>query len=140
MSLTDAGAIAIASALIGDGVIPPFNHANAALGVGDDDTVFAVDQTTLEAEQDSAADDSAREGMDTGYPDRDPAGDGSFDKVRFRSTFGAGDGNFAWAEWGIFNSADTAGGTMLCRVVENLGMKTSSDSWILTIDVTIGST
>jgi hypothetical protein len=54
--------------------------------------------------------------------------------VSFKSSFATGEANFAWNEWGIFNSA--SGATMLNRKVESLGTKTSG-VWTLQADVTI---
>jgi len=139
MSLTDDGAIAIASAIIGDGGVTLFNEANAALGVGDNNTAFDVSQTTLEAESSSSGGQALRKGMDSGYPLRDPDSDGSTDKVRFKSTFTTSEANFHWYEWGVFNNTTDGGGDMLLRVVEDLGTKTSGDSWILQVDITVAS-
>jgi len=139
MSLTDVGAEAIASAIIGDGDVTLFNAANAAIGVGDDDTAFAADQTELEAEASSAPGSSLRKAMDSGYPLRDPDDDGSDNKIRFKATFGTAEGNFHWEEWGIFNDDTEGAGEMLCRVVEDLGTKPGTDSWIFTIDVTVSA-
>ena len=139
MGLTDDGAIAIASALIGDGLVPLFTNANAAIGVGNNGTTFAVGQDMLISETSSAssATDNLRKAMDATYPQRDPDSDGSDNLIRFKATFGTTEGNFHWKEVGVFNS-DTAGaGTMLLRVVQDLGTKTSADTWVATLDVTV---
>ena len=134
MALTDTGAIAIASALLGDADIDVFNNTNAKLGVGDDNTAFAKTQTQLLAE--ATPGNSKRKGMDASYPDRDPDGDSSDNKVRYRATFTSAEGNFAWLEWGVFNHVTAGSGTMLCRVVENLGTKASGATWVLEVDIT----
>jgi len=138
MALTDAGAIAVASAICGDGGIDLFNEVYAALGVGDDNTEFATDQIELEAEANSAGE-SLRKSVDNGYPLRNPDDDGSTDKIRFRVSFDQDEANFHWQEWGVFNSDDEGSGTMLLRVVEDLGTKTNADTWILEVDVTFGT-
>ena len=138
MPLTDVGAIALAAAMIGDTSISLFNVANAALGVGDDNTAFSANQTELEAEASSAGS-SLRKEMDGGYPLRNPDDDGSTNKVRFRATFGNSEANFDWEEWGIFNDDAEGAGTMLSRLVESLGTKTSDDSWILEVDITVSA-
>ena len=138
MALTDAGAIALAAAIMGDITVDVFSNGNAALGVGDDSTIFSADQTELEAEEASDGE-SLRKGMDGGYPSRDPDDDGSTNKIRFRATFGNSEANFDWAEWGIFNDDTDGGGVMLNRVVESFGTKTSDDSWILEIDFMVSA-
>lgn len=137
MPLTDEGAIAIASALLGDGEIDLFDNDNAALGVGDDDTDFDKSQTQLQAESNDS--DAVRIGMDSDYPKRDPEDDGSSNLTRYRATFGTSEGNFDWLEWGIFNSTKSGGGTMLLRVVEDLGKKTSKASWVFEVDITVNA-
>jgi hypothetical protein len=67
--------------------------------------------------------------MDSGYPQV------SGNTVTYRATFGTGDANFAWNEWGLFNGA--TGGVMLNRVVEYNGTKLSGQTWVLEVVVTI---
>ena len=138
MALTDDGAIAIASAICGDGGINLFNETYSALGVGNDNTAFAAAQTELEAEASSAGE-SLRKAVDSGYPSRDPDGDDSNNKVRFKATFDQDEANFHWQEWGVFNSDVEGADTMLLRVVEDLGTKTNADTWILEVDITFGA-
>ncbi len=135
MALTDTGAIAIASALLGDGVIDLFNNDNAAIGVGDSTTGFNANQTVLQAE--ATPGNAIRKGMTAGYPDRDPEDDGSLNVTRYQSVFGTSEANFVWNEWGIFNDVTASGGTMLLRVVENLGTKTSAAQWVFEVDITV---
>jgi hypothetical protein len=69
------------------------------------------------------------------YPQR------STNVLSFRSTFSTGEANFAWNEWGIWNSTSTsdANANLLNRKVEDpsLGTKTSAQSWQITADITI---
>jgi hypothetical protein len=55
--------------------------------------------------------------------------------VTFQSTFGSGDGNFAWNECGAFNGA--SGVIMLNRKVITLGTKSSGATWTLKLTITI---
>lgn len=126
MPLTNAGAAAVASFIIDDGAIDPFDNASAHLGVGDDDTAFAAGQTDLQA-----ATNKFRKAMEASYPQRTGA------VLTFRALFGTGEANFDWKEWALFN-ADT-GGVMLSRKVEDLGTKTSAQSWQLTVTVTVSA-
>jgi hypothetical protein len=135
MALTNTGAIAMASALLGDGLVDLFNAANAAIGAGSNSTPFAASQTMLVAE--STVGYHLRKAMDPGYPVRDPDSDGSTNKLRFKSTFLTSEANWNWEEWGIMNDVTEDGGTMLCRFVESLGTKPSADVWVFTVDITI---
>lgn len=137
MPLTNDGTNVIASALIGEGAYTTFDNANAALGVGDDDTTFSASQSQLQAEANGTS--SLRKGMNTGYPNRDPDADGSDNLLRLQSTFGTSDANFNWLEWGVFNDTTEGGGEMLCRIVEDLGTKTNASKWVLEVDLTIST-
>lgn len=120
--LVNAGIALLEDLLIGAGGTV-FSNANARLGVGDSSTAAAAGQTDLQA-----ATNKFRKAMDATYPSR------SGQTLTFQSTFGSGEANFTWAEWGTFNSA--SGATMLNRKVEALGAKTTG-SWVLQITITI---
>lgn len=123
MGLTNAGRDIIAQMILGEATTD-FNNANARLGVGDSNTAFAVGQTDLQA-----AANKFRKGMDATYPQR--AGN----VLTFRTTYATGEANFSWEEWATFNAA--AAGTMLQRKVESLGVKANTQSWQLTVTVTV---
>ncbi len=125
MPLTDVGRDHIASDLIGEAVTE-FDNSNAYLGVGDSSAVFAKGQTDLQA-----ASNKLRKAMEATFPTR------AVNVLQFRSLFGTSEANFAWEEWGVFN-ASTAG-VMLSRKVEVLGTKAASQSWQLTVDVTVNN-
>lgn len=122
MVMTNAGGVLAAQALIGE-AITAFDAANAYLGVGDSNTAAAVGQTDLQASSNKA-----RQGMDSSYPTR------SGRVLTWRATFATGAANFAWEEWGVFNASSS--GTMLARVVESLGTKTSAQAWQLEVQLT----
>lgn len=123
MGITTAVCTEIAKALIGES-ITAFNNANAYIGVGDSSTGFSAAQTDLQASTNKL-----RKAMEATYPTRSGAA------ITFRSLFATGDANFAWNEWATFNAS--SGGTMLQRLVESLGTKTSVASWQLTVTITI---
>lgn len=109
-----------------------FSNAQAAIGVGDTATAAAATQNDL-----TATTNKLRVAMDATYPlHTDGVVVGSASCV-FRSTFATGQANYAWAEWGIFNSSTAATGRMLNRKVEALGTKTSASSWQLTLTLTL---
>ncbi|MFN3656839.1 MAG: hypothetical protein ACK4UO_06265 [Pseudolabrys sp.] len=123
MPLTEAGRDFIASAIINDS--PTFfTNANARLGAGDSTAAFDAADTDLQA-----ASNKLRKAMEATYPQR------TGNVLTFRSLFGTSEGNFNWNEWGLFNAG--SGGVMLNRKVENLGTKASTQSWQLTVDLTV---
>jgi hypothetical protein len=126
-ALTNGGGSCLWQTLIGNGTgtagqaLTYFNNANAALGVGTSTSAFAATQNNLIGTRD-------RNGMDATYPlHSDGTSSGSL-TITFRSTFGTGDANFAWEEFGVFNSATDAVGRMLTRKVSSNGTKSGGTS------------
>lgn len=110
-----------------------FDNTNAALGVGDSSTAAAATQTDL-----VAATNKVRKAMVATYPQHTDGADGSdHAAITFQSSFGTGDGNWEWLEIGLFNSATAATGRMLNRKVVSYGTKTSSDTWVLTLTISL---
>jgi hypothetical protein len=124
MPLTTAGRNQIAALLIDDSSPTPFDNTNAYLGSGDSNTAFNVAQTDLQASSNKT-----RKAMESSYPQR------STNVLTFRSLFGTGDANWAWLEWALFNASSS--GVMLTRKQEDLGTKTSAQSWLLTAELTV---
>lgn len=122
MALTNAGRDFTAGAVVGDEATL-FDNSNAHIGVGDSTTAFAAGQTDLQA-----ASNKVRKGMEATFPTR------TTNVTVFKSEFVAAEGNFAWEEWGIFNAASA--GTMLNRLVENNGTKSSPAVWQLELTIT----
>src|SRR5262249_35555454 len=122
--LTTNGANALFTLLTGGGGTT-FANANAYLGGGDSSTAEAVGQTDLQAYTNKT-----RKAVASG---RSPAV--STNTVQFQSTFGTADANYAWNEWGTFNAS--SGGTMLNRKVVNMGTKSSSATWTLTVTLSL---
>lgn len=125
MGITTAVMTEIAKALKGD-ALTLFNNANAHIGSGDSSSAFAAGQTDLQA-----ATNKFRQPMEATFPTRTGAA------LTFKSIFAAGDANYVWNEWGVFNAA--AAGVMLNRKVEALGTKTSSQEWEFTVSLTFAS-
>jgi hypothetical protein len=126
MPIVTNGLSAIASLLMADAVFPAFNAANAYLGVGDSNAVWAAGQTDLQS-----VSNKVRAGMNSTYPQR------TTNAITFQCTFTTGQANWAWAEDGIFNAASGAA-SMLTRIVESLGTKTSASTATFTKTLTIG--
>ena len=104
-----------------------YSEANARLGVGDTATPAAErTQTDLQAPTNKLY-----KAMDTGYP---VVGATAAHKITFRSSFGAGDANFAWEEWSVDNGATAH--LSINRKVESLGTK-AGGTWQLTIEISL---
>jgi hypothetical protein len=126
MALTTAFRDHLTRAAIGSSVTS-FNNANAHLGVGGGagaTNAFAAAQTDLQGAS------KTRKAMDATFPTDPPS---PANRMTFRSTFATGDANYQWDEWAVFNAA--AAGTMMNRVVTNLGTKTSAASWQFTVTI-----
>lgn len=127
--------------LIGNGtatagqVLTYFNNAQAAIGVGDSTTAAAATQTNLQGTTNVT--DRIRKAMDSTYPIHTDGTTSAANSIVFRSTFATTDANFAWQEWGVFNSATDATGRMLNRKVESLGTKTSAASWQMAVTLSL---
>lgn len=132
MALTNAGRDYIAQAIIGGDTgtagqtFTTFNNANAALGVGDSTTAFSVSHTNLQA-----ATNKLRKAMQATYPSV------ATNVITAVSVFGTSEANYAWNEFGFFNSTTDATGTMLARVVSSQGTKASGQTWTLTYTLTL---
>jgi len=129
----NGGISALFHRLIGGTAITAFDNANAAIGVGDSSTAAAATQTDLQA-----ATNKLRRPMDSTYPQHtDNQSTNAGVAVIWRGTFGTGDANYAWNEWGIFNSATAGAGRMLNRRVQSLGTKAAGSTWQLTVQTSI---
>ena len=126
MPLTDDGRDIIAQMIIDNGAPVLYDNAGAHLGVGDSATAFTKADTNL-----IAATNKFYQPMEATYPTL------ATNVITFRSLFATGDANYVWAEWGVFNAVTP--GTMLCRLVDALGTKTSAQSWQLTVDITVNN-
>ncbi|MDQ3539957.1 MAG: hypothetical protein M3440_04655 [Chloroflexota bacterium] len=118
---TTTGAV-VADAVMGGGAFVAFNAVNAHIGVGNSAAIFSAAQTDLSGAS------KTRKPMNAGNPTR------ADNALTFASTFGTGDANYVWEEWGVFNAATL--GQMLNRKVEALGTKTSAATWQLSVTVT----
>ena len=124
--LVNAGINILEDAIIGV-AFTAFNNANARICVGDSTTAAAASQTDLQASTNKL-----RKAMDATFPSR------ASQTVTFKSTFATTDANFAWNEWAVANSA--SGATILNRSVQSFGTKTSADTWVATVTMTMSGT
>lgn len=124
--LVNAGIQLLEDLLIGAGGTV-YNNANSYIGIGDSATAAAAAQTDLQA-----ATNKVKKAMDATFPSR------AAQTITWRVTFATSEGNFAINEAGIFNGGLAFGtGTMLNRIVQSLGTKTSATTLQVTITVTI---
>jgi hypothetical protein len=136
--LMHGGASTVWQCLIGNGTTTAddtktyFSNARAAIGVGDSTTAAAPTQTNLQA-----ATNKLRKAMEATYPQHTEGTASGNASVTFRSAFGSTDANFAWQEWGVFNSVTDGNGRMLNRKVESLGTKASGSTWTLTVTLSL---
>lgn len=117
-AMVTAGATALWNRFVNQGAVTAFDGTNARLGVGDSSTAVAAGQTDLQA-----ATNKLRKLVDAA-----PIVSGA--TATFVATFTTAEANFAWNEAGCFNSS--SGATMLNRVAQGFGTKTSSVQWVLT--------
>lgn len=133
--LVFGGASTLWECLIGNGTATAaqtltfFNNANAHLGVGDSSTAAAATQTDLQAGANKS-----RKAMEATFPTHTDGTTSGSHQIVFKSSWGTGDANFAWNEWGLFNGS--SGGRMLNRKVASLGTK-STGTWTLEVTLSL---
>ena len=121
--LLNEGITALQNLLIG-GAETAFSNAAAYLGVGDDNTAAAAGQTGLQASTNKLY-----AAMETSYPAI------ASQTTTWRSVFGSGDANFAWAEFTVANGGSDASDN-LNRKVSDQGTKASGQVWTLDLTIT----
>lgn len=130
--LLTAGAKHVWQSLRGDS-LTAFDNTNSYVGVGDSSTTPTLTDTDL-----NAATNKLRKGMDTGFPKVGTADGLATDNlIRFESSFGPTEANFAWLEMGVFNHA-TAGVMLMHRLITP-GTKTGG-TWTARITFDLTST
>ena len=95
-----------------------FSAANTVIQVGTSNTAAAATQTALLGT-------TAYKALVSGYPTAPSAG-----TLQFKASFGTSEGNQSWQEWAVLN---TKSNIIWNRGVSNLGTKTSSAIWDITI-------
>lgn len=123
--LLNAGITRLGNLLVGAGGTA-FNTANSRIGVGNSSTAAAAGQTDLQ-------------GASKYFKLVDSAG-WSGQVGTWVATFGSGDANFAWEEWGIDNgtaSSATVTAPLLNRKVTSMGTKGSGSTWVMTVTITV---
>lgn len=109
----------------------------AALAVGNSSATSTASQTDIQAA--SGATNRARRVMDSAFPSHTTGTSTTARSASFQVTFTTAQANFAWKEWGLFNTTSTSAGAfrMLNRKVAALGTKTSAATWQLNVKLTI---
>ncbi len=125
--LLEEGVSALSDLIAVGGAQTAWNNANARLGVGDSAVAEAASQTALQA-----AVNKLWKAMDATYPQK---GTLAQRKTVWRSTFATTEANFAWNEFTVVNAVDDTG-TNLNRKVSAQGTKPSTQTWVLTLEIT----
>ena len=130
MPMTNNGAIFAAAQMIGGDGVPTLANGVAYLGVGDSTTAFSASHVDLQGTNKLRKLCTAvSRGAGTAV-------------LTFVTTFGTTEANWAWEEFGIFNSSNATGTTgtgMFSRKVQSLGTKTSASSWQFTVTGTVSA-
>jgi hypothetical protein len=121
--LVTAGIDILEDKLIGAGAAQIYDNGHARIGVGTSSTPATAADTDLGAN-------GVWKGMDSTYPSR------ASETLTFKSTFGTSDANQAWNEWAIDNGS-VAHVLLNHKAPVTLGTKTSGETWVLTVTVTI---
>ena len=106
----------------------------AAIGVGISTATATAAQTALQGT--TAATQTAYKVMAATYPTHTTGTSTAARSAVFRSLFSTAQANFAWNEWGVFNSTRSAK-RMLNRKVQALGTKTSAATRQITVTLTL---
>lgn len=135
MPLTTAMRDLLGQLIIGGNTSAVFSNGNAFLCVGDSTQSFVSSQNSM-GTSGASWDKSSQDG---GYPVYSTSSGGPPAMI-FRSTFSTAQANFHWQEWGVKNTnastTGTSSGTLLNRVVADLGTKTNVQTWQLTATIT----
>lgn len=135
--LLAGGASLLWECLIGNGTTAStarkYFNATAALGVSTSLTAASSFQTNL------LGTNKKYKALSAAYPTHTTGSTASTAaKVVFKSTFTTTEGNFAWNEWGVFNTATTgANQRMLNRKVGALITKTTAATASLTVTLSL---
>lgn len=116
-----------------DAVLSAFSTL-AVIGVGDSTAAAAASQTGLQGA--TSATGRAYSSMAASYPAHTTGTSTAARTAQFRAVFSTAEANFAWGEWGIFNST-AATNRMLNRKAQSLGTKTSAAQWTFTATLTL---
>ena len=108
-----------------------FTTGTSRIGVGISTAAAAASQTDL-----SATASKAYDGMESGYPSHTTGTSTAARSCVFRSLFSTAQANFAWNEFGIFNST-AATRRMLQRKVQSMGTKSSAATRQITVTLTL---
>ena len=131
MPLTTVGINFIAQAVSNFSTPAVFDSGKTYIGIGDNTTAFSTNQSTLQA-----VTNVIKIAQDSGYPTIM-----SGNVLTYQATAVASAANYAWQEWGVFNSSTSGYGVMLNRKVESNGTKNSGQTWVFQTQLTfsIGS-
>lgn len=106
-----------------------YSNANARIGVGNSATAAARTQTAL------IGGSTDFQGMEAGFPTAPAENDATDGRsIKFKSSWGAAEGVFAWAEWSVDNG--NTRNKNLNRKAESLGTK-AGGTWTLEVEISL---
>ena len=109
--------------MCGLGTPTAFDNTNSRIGVGDSATAESAGQVGLLGTSKSY------QAMEVGFPQR------LNQTVSFKSIFGPSEGNHDWEEFSIDNGASAD--KNINRKVISKGTKTDTDTWTITLEITL---
>lgn len=108
-----------------------FSTGNARLGVGNSTAAAAITQNDLSGAS------KKYNAMASGYPTHTDGTSSSGSRtITYRALYTTAQANFAWGEWGLFNSTGS-NKRMLNRKAGSLGTKTSAAQWTFTVSLSL---
>jgi len=126
--LLNEGMDRLLNLLIGGGGTA-YNNTNARIGVGNGTVAAARTQTGLQGTS------TLYKGMEAGFPTSPAENDaGTGRSVKFKSSFGDTEANWAWEEWAVDNGSVAL--EDLNRKVKTLGTK-SGGTWTLEVEISL---
>ena len=111
-------------------VLGAFSSGTSRIGIGTSTVAAAASQTDLQSTT------KIYDGMESGYPAHTTGTSTAARSVQFQALLTTAQANFAWNEWGVFNST-SASRRMLNRAQQSLGTKTSAAQWTFTVTLTL---
>jgi hypothetical protein len=129
MPMHKTGRNLLAALILGESVTPLFTTTGSCMWVGSGTNDHNAADNHLGQPGVAAT-------MLSGYPIR------AVNVMTFRGLYATNIANFNWQEWGIKNATSSATSTagnvaMFQRKQEDLGTKTNSQQWQLTVDVSL---
>lgn len=116
-----------------------FSSTGAWIWVGSSTSAFTSTQNSVLT---TSTDPDRAQPQDSGYPKRNDGTDSTgLNILAYRGTWTTSEAVFAWEEIALRNTSSTAvgTGTAMTRFLQSLGTKANTQSWQLTVKVTVST-